>query len=108
MMSNSIEAAHWTKIQKLKQYIKGVSLSSNLWRSVNLCTVSYLRRQKCENFYENTIWKTIYQRSNFNLNCPRTIKTVNILGLSQGLRKVYSGPLIWSIQSQDLVEIGDS
>ena len=24
---------------------------------------------------------TIYQRSNFNLNCPRTIKTVKILGL---------------------------
>ena len=25
-MSNLIEAVHWTKIQKLKQYIKGISL----------------------------------------------------------------------------------
>ena len=32
----------------------------------------------------------LYQRSNFNLNCPRTIKTVKILGLSQGLKKVWS------------------
>ena len=69
-MSNLIEAVHWTKIPKLKQYIKGTPLFKLVWSvflqiyqsvkgQIEAVTFAYLRRHMCENGYENTIWQYI-------------------------------------------------
>ena len=54
-MSNLTEAVHWTKIQKLKQYIKGISL----FKLVLLYKPLHTWEDLFENGYENTICQYI-------------------------------------------------
>ena len=48
-----------------------------------------------ETLFENQYTKEVILIR--NVNCPRTIKTLKILGLSQGLKKVWSVYMIYPV-----------
>ena len=82
-MSSLIEAAHYIKIETIYQRDLLVQISDTLltfawfhtWEDKSVKIVM-------ETLFENQYTKEIILIR--NLNCPRTIKTMKILGLSQG------------------------